>query len=132
MLEIARTLNETAASESITCMRLLDKYMPGKPVSSALSGINVVLADEKSNKLHDQIVKAINALSVFGQLDTALQQLFLRSPALCKAAVNDTIGLLSLANETNTSSDVQPLHQLIQIVRILRHKQRGLNDITFR
>lgn len=116
MLEIARTLNETIASESIVCMRLLNKYAPGKSVPAALASINVVLANDRSTQLHEQIVKAINALTVFDQLDPALQQLYMRSPSLCKAAVNDTIGLLSLATEINTSSDVQPLHQLIQIV----------------
>jgi hypothetical protein len=122
MLEIARTLNETAASESIVCMSLLNKYAPGKSVPAALASINVILANEKSSQLHEQIVKAISALTVFDQLDAALEQLYIRSPSLCKTAVNDTIGLLSLATEINTSSDIQPLHQLIQIVRFVKFK----------
>lgn len=118
MLEIARTLNEKQASESTVCMRLLDKYAPGKSVSSALSSINVILANDKTSQLHENIVKAVSALTVFDQLDTALNQLNVRSPSLCKSAVNDTVVLLSLATESNTSSDIQPLHQLIQIVSI--------------
>lgn len=117
MLEITRSLNETQAGESTVCMRLLNKYAPGKSISAALSNINVILANEKSSQLNEQIVKAVGALTVFDQLDTALHQLVLRSPSLCKSAVNDTVALLSLANESNTSSDVQPLYQLIQIVR---------------
>lgn len=114
MLEIARTLNETAATESTVCMRLLDKYAPLKSVSVALASINVILANEKTTQLQEQIVEALNALTVFDQLDTALEQLFLRSPALCKTAVDDTVALLSLMPENNV--DVQPLYQLVQIV----------------
>jgi predicted component of type VI protein secretion system len=99
-------------------MRILNKYAQGKTVSNALSSINVILANEKSNQLHEHLVKVISALTVFDQLDTALEQLASRSPALCKSAVNDTVSLLSLAIESSTTNDIQPLHQLVQIVSI--------------
>ena len=116
MLEIARSLNETQASESTVCMRLLNKYAPDKSVATALSSINVILANEKANQLNERIVKAVSALTVFDQLDTALEQVVVRSPSLCKSAVNDTVALLSIVIESNTTSDVQPLYQLVQIV----------------
>lgn len=118
LLDVVRKLPESSVTESPVAQRLLGKYFPEliNNVSQAQTQIGVELAKDHSKELALKIKDALDALMIFDQLETAVEQLNMRTPAICKQALSDTVGLLTTlyANEITDSSH---LVNLINMVR---------------
>ncbi|KAI6238411.1 Exocyst complex component Sec8 [Aphelenchoides fujianensis] len=109
LAEIAQLLPEGAAAESSVCQRLLERYAPradgeqpkaaralGRSFGARFAALLPADSPEAAAELAARLADALDALAVFDQLDAALRHVQQRRPALCKAALNDLVALLSL------------------------------------
>ncbi|CAD5207871.1 unnamed protein product [Bursaphelenchus okinawaensis] len=123
LFEVIRKLSESAIAESAVCARLLEKKYPDfiTNITGTQTQIGVDLAKDRKTELNLKIVDALEALMVFDQLDTALDQLALRTPKLCKTALSDTVNLLSTlhANEGLDSN------HLVHFINVLIAEMRA-------
>lgn len=132
-------LNDTVLSESSVCSTLIAKYSGGLLSSDALTSsilismlqnnqgnLTTVNEETDNNSLSFQItdewatnkiVESLEALKVFDQFDSALENIFLRISSLCIKSVNNTIEVMQLKIRDNIA-DSSHLAHLIQIVRI--------------
>ncbi|CAD5210613.1 unnamed protein product [Bursaphelenchus xylophilus] len=123
LLEIIRKLPETSVAESAVCCRILEKKYPDfiTRITATQTQIGVDLAKDRKGELNLKITDALEALMVFDQLDTALDQLAVRTPKLCKIALSDTVSLLSTlhSNEGPDSS------HLVHFINVLISEMRA-------
>ncbi|KAI6198082.1 Exocyst complex component Sec8 [Aphelenchoides besseyi] len=92
LLEVVQNLNENTAVESSVCQRLLEKYgdntAGNRSLISRLSSLLATdpeqgtLSNDSSIPLTNRLADALDALTVFDQLDSALRHLSQRRPAL--------------------------------------------------
>ncbi|KAI6181484.1 Exocyst complex component Sec8 [Aphelenchoides besseyi] len=124
LLEVVQNLNENTAVESSVCQRLLEKYgdhtTGNRSLIARLSSFLATdpeqgtLGKDSSIPLSNRLADALDALTVFDQLDSALRHLNQRRPAVCKAAVNDMVALLSLIPDTSYAVETPLFHQLVK------------------
>lgn len=113
MLELIKGMNIDIVNESILCLKLKDKY---KENDSSLS--TTLITSDNSHESTPRIIECLESLSVFDQINNALDQVFNRSKTLYIKSIGDTIAMLKLLMKEPVS-DSSHLSQLIQIVSML-------------
>lgn len=142
-------LNDIVLRENCVCSTLITKYSSSNHNSDALTSsilfsllqtntmnlnndeidtsnsLNFQITDEWAT---NKIIESLEALKVFDQFDSALENIFMRMTSLCIKAVNNTIEVMQLLIRDNIA-DSSHLEQLTKIVSL---KQFFENNLFFR
>uniref|UniRef100_A0A1I7XYA3 Exocyst complex component Sec8 n=1 Tax=Steinernema glaseri TaxID=37863 RepID=A0A1I7XYA3_9BILA len=111
LLELIKTLPEETINESVTCKALSMKYSSSVIIQSTPTSTSTL--SESSSR---RIAESLEALTVFDQLEAALDHINDRSGALCRKAVNDTVTILKIVCKDQTT-DATHLVKLVLMVQ---------------
>ena len=129
------------SSTPVISMQLIHRLigvLSGRKRNAAVSSIDPLGRGKEDGKeeLREKMVEIIEALKVFDQLDSAVEQFFLRSASRCHKSVNDTIDVLRLTLKDAAHGDESHLSQLVQTVsrpsRLLPIIKPTFSSIPFR
>ena len=111
MLELMKNLDQTSIHESPICAALAEKYS----TTSEGTKSDGILAQFDQNVVNNKISECLEALLVFDQLDTAIDEIFTRVPTSYTKLLQNTISLFKLLIK-DIVSDATYLAKFMQIV----------------
>ncbi|TKR92101.1 hypothetical protein L596_006817 [Steinernema carpocapsae] len=114
LLELVKTLPEETINVSVTCKELSKKYASNVliPPPNTIPNNNANVSESSSKRISD----SLEALTVFDQLDSALDNISDRSGPLYRKAVNDTVTVLKIVCK-DLNTDTTHLVKLIKLVQ---------------
>uniref|UniRef100_A0A914EAN8 Exocyst complex component Sec8 n=1 Tax=Acrobeloides nanus TaxID=290746 RepID=A0A914EAN8_9BILA len=113
MLELMKNLDQTSIHESPICVALAEKYS----TTSEGTKSDGILAQFDQNVVNNKISECLEALLVFDQLDTAIDEIFTRVPTSYTKLLQNTISLFKLLIK-DIVSDATYLAKFMQIAII--------------